>query len=310
MEGIEAIESLEGSDEVAFDGSISELLSSNAMPIDELPDVQQNLILRTSQVSERAFEILDSVPNLSPLEFSVTPTTKDSDKIDQLNLFSHNITSEEQVKEVALNEAKPSNAASPSNQNLAPSPIQQYIQLIDEEKRQLLSSNNIPNVEELSHIPPEEQKGFLILYADFVSEMLKILFRMGDIHKTDHKKKQYELLNEEIGNAILDRGSSQFWSNLLGFAVRISGAAAGGLLGNDVVEKFTDFIGQQIPTAASLWTTEYEKRQAVLSNKLSMVSTDIQSSSQQKSDQSGMKNEMIQFLESIRNFYSSATRPG
>jgi hypothetical protein len=168
----------------------------------------------------------------------------------------------------------------------------------------------LPEIEMLKEMPENDQRAFLTLYADLVAQLLHILARFGDRDrmKNDHMKKQYDLLNKEVGGAIGDRGSTTFWSNLFGFGVKFGSALVGGILKSDPISKLGEIVGAQIPNFTNLWTTKYEQTQSLSSNKLSMLSTEMQAISQKSGDTSGLRSEFLQFLNKVEQYYGAAVK--
>jgi hypothetical protein len=143
-----------------------------------------------------------------------------------------------------------------------------------------------------------------------VADIMRLISKLNDKerHKTDHMKREYGVLNNEVGEAISKRGSTGFWSNVGALLVRVGGGILGGALGSDALQKTTDMIGQQIPGLTDILKTGHEVTQSKGSNRITLLSTDMQNAASKTSDNSGWKNEIIQLLDQIKQLLTAAAR--
>lgn len=155
-----------------------------------------------------------------------------------------------------------------------------------------------------------DKKGYLIQINELVAEIMKLISKMNDRdrQKTDHMKKDYGKLNNKVGSAIQDRGTTTFWSNVGALFARIGSTVLGAAIGSDAFQKAGDALGQQIPGLTGILSTGYEVKQTKSSNELNLLSTDMQSTSQKSGDNSGWKNEITQLLQEVRQLLTAAAR--
>jgi hypothetical protein len=113
-------------------------------------------------------------------------------------------------------------------------------------------------------------------------------------------KKEFDGLNRLAGDAIRSRGE---WG--------LNGALFG--LGTAVL---CAFIAPGISQAASgvaqslgnLFATQQEAKTAVLSNKISLINTELQNIATKGGDNSGWKNELLQSLNDVKEWMRASVR--
>lgn len=155
-----------------------------------------------------------------------------------------------------------------------------------------------------------EKRSYLIQINDLVADIMKLISKLNDRErqKTDHLKKQYGLLNNDVGGAIASRGKANFWSNVGALLTRVGGSILGAVFKSDALSRSLDALGQQIPGLTGILATEYEVKQAKSSNQLSLLSNDLQSTAQKTGDNNGWKNELTQALNEIKQLMTAAAR--
>ena len=273
-------------------------IHSNEIPKDSLPEAESNRIDRMLQAASNSIHDLLQTKALTRLDVS-------------------------RVSEVPTSAVRVTEAA--QNAGIVPASNQEMQDLIEsiETHRIMLENEEIPlsdlisadAIAELDNALPADatetdKRGFLIQINSLVADIMKLISKLNDRErqKNDHMKKEYSILNTEIGGAIASRGATNFWSNVGALFTRIGGTIIGGAIGSDAFQKATDAIGQQIPGLTGILSTKYEVTQTMSSNRLSSLTTDMQNSAQKTGDNSGWKNELTQALNDVRQWMTSAAR--
>jgi len=268
------------------------ITNSSQVRVADLEEEESSRIQRTSSAAAEMIQLV--------------PQVRYNDHLDESRL-SEIPTIADRVTEAAQNTA------------LIQQPIEDLQPLLEsiEAHRAILEDESIP-LPELAELDellgPDatvaDKRGFLLQINSLVADIMKLISKLNDRdrQKNDHMKKEYGVLNNEIGNAISNRGTANFWSNVGALLVRVGGTILGGAIGSDALQKTTDAIGQQIPGLTGILSTGYEVTQSKSSNKLSLISTDMQSTSQKSGDNSGWKSELTQALNDVRQWMTAAAR--
>lgn len=157
----------------------------------------------------------------------------------------------------------------------------------------------------------EDKRGFLLQINSLVADIMKLISKLNDRdrQKNDHLRKEYGMLNREIGDAISSKGTVNLWSSVGSLLVQVGGTLIGSAITSENFTKISTAIGQQIPgLTGSLFATGYDVTQSKSTNKLNLASTDMQSTSQKSGDNSGWKNELTQALNDVRQWMTAAAR--
>jgi hypothetical protein len=155
-----------------------------------------------------------------------------------------------------------------------------------------------------------EKKGLLIQINELIADIMKLISKMNDRdrQKNDHLKIKYEELTNTIGDSISKKGTTNFYASIGSFICCAAGLIIGMKTDYKNIQAGMDILGKQIPGFAGLLTTSYDVEQNKSTNRLSLVSNDMQNTSQKSGDNSGWKNELTQALNDIRQWMTAAAR--
>jgi hypothetical protein len=266
--------------------------SSNEIPLDTLPEDEKNRVSKTINAysqSAHSIALPRSFHKIDPSKITVVPTSAG------------------RVSEAAQN----ASIVPATTEDLRPliADIEAYREVLAQEEIPL------PEIADLDNLlgpdaTTDDKRGFMIQVNELVADILKMISKLNDRdrQKNDHMKKEYGMLNHEIGHAIEARGKTNFWSNVGALFARIGGSIIGGAIGSESFTKAADALGQQIPGLTGILTTGHEVTQTMSSNKLSLITTEMQNISQKSGDNSGWKNELTQSLNDVRQWMTSAAR--
>ena len=184
-----------------------------------------------------------------------------------------------------------------ANMGIAPEDrIERSLEMLREERAILENPN--------ANLEPDE-RSFLLQVNQLVAEMLHLLSQLSDRDrtKTDFSKKEYNVFNGKVADSTREQGNWGFGVALGAFFVSAGTAALG-----DFWSKVGSALAAQSQPFSNWMTSGLAADSGKYSNKMNLISTDLQTMSSKGSDNSAWKNELIQALGEAKECLKAAVR--
>ncbi len=159
--------------------------------------------------------------------------------------------------------------------------------------------------------PPIKKQNFLLQINQLVAEIMQLVSRLSDREriKTDLLKQEYNDYNTVVSNAIISSGNWNFMTNMAGLSLRIGSTVAfGGKYIPKSIYKAFDAFGQTFPSLGQYMATGPEATRSKASSTMSLLTSELQSSSSKGGENSTWENQLIQALAEIKEWLRASAR--
>ncbi len=184
--------------------------------------------------------------------------------------------------------------------------IDETVAFLDK-NNEMLTDPTIPLSDEVNSLFPADEpeidkRNFLIQVNQLVAEIMQLLSKLSDRdrNRTDHMKKDFNMLNNLAGDSIRSRGAWGLSGSLFGLGATIACSF--------IAPGLSQAVGGVAQSFGNLYATQEEANTATFSNKISLINTELQNIATKGSDNSGWKNELIQSLNDVKEWMRASAR--
>lgn len=150
-----------------------------------------------------------------------------------------------------------------------------------------------------------EKRSFLIQINQLVAEMMHLLSKLSDRERNtnDFQKKEYDIFNLHVAELTQKQGN---WG--AGVAIVSFFISAGSALTGDFGYKIGSALAGQLQPLSGYWTSGFAAESGKYSNKIGLISTNLNASSSKNSENSSWKSELFDALRNAQAALRDAAR--